>query len=141
MTDDMTRPAPQIWHSLRYRDAPAALQYLTSVLGFRLVVAHRNPDDESIVEHAQLQWPEGGGIMIGSHRDSPTWPMQPGYGACYVVTDRAAEVYARVRGAAGFTVLQELSSDEYDADGGSSFGVRDPEGNLWSFGSYRGEPG
>lgn len=141
MTDDATRPAPQIWHSLRYHDAPAALEYLTSVLGFRLVVAYRSPDDDTVVEHAQLHWPEGGGIMMGSHRDSPTWPMQPGCGAAYVVTDRAAEVYERVRGAAGFELLQELSVDEYDAGGGSSFGVRDPEGNLWSFGSYRGEPG
>lgn len=141
MTDEPQRPDPQIWHSLRYRDAPAALDYLTSVLGFRLVVAYRNPDDDTIVEHAQLRWPEGGGIMIGSHRESPTWPMQPGYGAAYVVTDRAGEVYERVRAAAGFEVLQELSTDEYDTGGGSSFGVRDPEGNLWSFGSYRGEAG
>lgn len=141
MTDDAHRPAPQIWHSLRYRDAPAALDYLTSVLGFRLVVAYRDADDESIVEHAQLRWPEGGGIMIGSHRDSPAWPVQPGYGAAYVVTDRAAEIYERVRLAPGFQVLQELSTDEYDTGGGASCGVRDPEGNLWSFGTYRGEPG
>ncbi|WP_111767415.1 VOC family protein [Nakamurella deserti] len=140
-TTDDARPAPQIWPGLRYRDAPAALEYLTGVLGFRLVAAYRSADDDRIVEHAQLNWPEGGGIMIGSHRDSPEWPAQPGTGTNYVVTGHAAEIAERVRRAPGFEVLTELADDPYDAGGGASIGVRDPEGNLWSFGTYRGEPG
>jgi uncharacterized glyoxalase superfamily protein PhnB len=39
--------------------------------------------------------------------------------------------------AAGATVLRELHETDY---GSRDFAVRDPEGNLWSFGTYRGEP-
>ena len=135
------RPAPQVWPGLRYRDAPAALDQLVRVFGFRIVAEFRSPTDDRVVEHAQLRWPEGGGIMLGSHREGTDWPVQPGTGSTYVVTDHAGDIVERVRREPGYEVLQELSADPYDADGGSSFGVRDPEGNLWSFGSYRGEPG
>ena len=46
------------------------------------------------------------------------------------------ELYARAT-AAGAEVLAPL----YDTDYGSrDFAVRDPEGNRWSFGTYRGHP-
>jgi len=34
-------------------------------------------------------------------------------------------------------VHMELNDTDY---GSREFSVRDPEGNLWSFGTYRGEP-
>jgi uncharacterized glyoxalase superfamily protein PhnB len=39
--------------------------------------------------------------------------------------------------AAGAEVLQPLHDTDY---GSRDFAVRDPEGNRWSFGTYRGEP-
>jgi hypothetical protein len=35
---------------------------------------------DDTVHHAQLSWPLGGGIMLGSARDTPDdpWPVQPG---------------------------------------------------------------
>ncbi|MFD5397144.1 VOC family protein [Streptomyces sp. NPDC127097] len=54
----------------------------------------------------------------------------------WVRTDRPDEVCARAR-AAGAEIIEELSDTDY---GSREFGVRDPEGNLWSFGTYRGEP-
>jgi uncharacterized glyoxalase superfamily protein PhnB len=39
--------------------------------------------------------------------------------------------------AAGAQVIQELTDTGYGSRG---FAVRDPEGNRWSFGTYRGEP-
>jgi uncharacterized glyoxalase superfamily protein PhnB len=38
--------------------------------------------------------------------------------------------------AAGAEVVRELRYEDY---GSLGFTVRDPEGNLWSFGTYRGE--
>ena len=136
------RPQPQVWHSLRYRDAPAAIEFLTSVLGFELTVRYDGSDDPSIVEHAQLRWPEGdSGIMVGSDRESPQWPALAGHGAAYLSTTRVEEIWARVAEAAGFAVTQELHDDDYGPDVSSrSFAVRDPEGNLWSVGEYAGEP-
>jgi uncharacterized glyoxalase superfamily protein PhnB len=141
MTTSATqRPAPMVWHSLRYNDAPAAIDFLTNVFGFELVVSYRNPEDDSIVDHAQLHWPEGGGIMLGSQRQSSEWPASTGHAAAYIVTDHAADIYQRVK-QAGFQLLQELKVDEYDENTDSqSFSAVDPEGNMWSFGAYRGEP-
>ena len=39
--------------------------------------------------------------------------------------------------AAGAEITRELNAPPY---GGLEFGLKDPEGNGWSFGSYRGEP-
>jgi uncharacterized glyoxalase superfamily protein PhnB len=39
--------------------------------------------------------------------------------------------------AAGAEVVQPLHDTDY---GSRDFAVRDPEGNLWSFGTYPGEP-
>ena len=39
--------------------------------------------------------------------------------------------------AAGATVVQELHDTDY---GSRDFAARDPEGNHWSFGTYRGHP-
>jgi uncharacterized glyoxalase superfamily protein PhnB len=129
-----------VWPSLRYHDAPAAIEFLTTIFGFELVVSYSNTDDQSIIEHAQLRWPEGGGLMLGSQRESAAWPATAGHGATHVVTDRVAEVYERVR-QAGFRLLQELKDDDYYEDSDTqTFSTVDPEGNIWSFGSYRGEP-
>ncbi len=38
--------------------------------------------------------------------------------------------------AAGAEVVRGLEDEDYGSRG---FSVRDPEGNLWSFGTYRGE--
>lgn len=95
--------------------------------------------DGDLVHHAQLTWPPGGGIMLGSVRgpgSDEEWPQRPGHFAAYVVTGEPDALFARAT-AAGATVLLELHETDY---GSRDFAVRDPEGNLWSFGTYRGEP-
>ena len=52
----------------------------------------------------------------------------------YVVTDEPDALYER-RMAAGAELVQGLRDEEYGSRG---FSVRDPEGNIWSFGTYRG---
>ncbi|MFE1170818.1 VOC family protein [Streptomyces sp. NPDC058773] len=60
----------------------------------------------------------------------------PGTFGGYAVTGRPDELCARAR-AAGAEIIKELTDTDY---GSREFGVRDPEGNLWWFGTYRGEP-
>ena len=61
--------------------------------------------------------------------------MPETFGA-YVVTDDPDALCARIKAANG-----DITQDLEDADYGSrGFTMRDPEGNLWSFGTYRGEP-
>ena len=130
-TSDRT-PAPTVWPAFQADDAPALIDFLVDVVGFRRTAVYTDGD---LVAHAQLDWPEGGGVMLGSRRDSS--PVHPGLASVYVVTDHVDEVLARVQDAPGVTVTRELEDTDY---GSHEFGMTDPEGNFWSFGTYRGEP-
>jgi len=131
------RPWPTIWPALNYRDAEAAIRFLVDVLGLVEVAAHRDPEDEHVVVHAELRWPEGGGVMLGSagRADSEFSQMPTGAVSVYVVSDDVRAVHARCRDAA-VSFVRELREEDY---GSLGFSVRDPEGNVWSFGTYRGE--
>src|SRR3954463_8331136 len=85
MTDDKT-PPPQVWPSLRARDARGLIRFLVEAFGFEETVVYGEGD---VVEQAQLSWPLRGGIMLRSVRDVPRdpWPVPPGSTGCYVVTD------------------------------------------------------
>ena len=128
-----TTPQPQVWPSLRARDARALIRFLTEAFGFEETVVY---GDGEMVEHAQLSWPEGGGIMLGSVREGQASATDPGAFGAYVVTGQPDALYARAKAAGA-----EITAEPYDTDYGSrDFAVRDPEGNRWTFGTYRGEP-
>jgi uncharacterized glyoxalase superfamily protein PhnB len=130
-----TTPAPQVWPSLRATDARKLIAFLVEAFGFVEVVVYGEGDR---VDHAELAWPLGGGIMLGSAREdgSTGWDPTPGTAALYAVTDDPDALYAQAV-KAGAQVIRELNDTDY---GSREFAVRDPEGNLWSFGTYRGEP-
>ena len=136
MTEE-NQPArpPSVWPAFRAHDAAALIDFLVDVVGFRRTAVYADGDDPTRVAHAQLDWPEGGAIMLGSHRDDDG--PQPGTAALYVVTDEVEAVHDRVRPAPGVRITRALNDPGY---GGREFSMRDPEGNHWSFGSYRGEP-
>lgn len=64
-----TTPAPQVWPTLRARDARGLIRFLVEAFGFEETVVFGEGER---VEHAQLSWPEGGGIMLGSVRGPRT---------------------------------------------------------------------
>jgi uncharacterized glyoxalase superfamily protein PhnB len=125
-----------VWPALRYDDAPGALRFLIGVLGFReaLVV----PDDAGDITHAELRWPEGGAVMLGStkHGEGAHSQIRPGANSVYVVSDHVDEIHERCR-AAGADIVSELEDTDY---GSHTFTVADAEGNLWTIGTYRGAP-
>ena len=121
-----------LWHSLTFTDVEAMIRWLEAV-GFVEHAVHRDEAGPAQVVHAEYLWPAGGGIMFGSHRPSPDWPGRPGTAAAYLVTDDPDGVHARAV-AADATSLHEPRDEDY---GGRGAAVVDPEGNLWSFGSYR----
>ncbi len=130
-------PPPTVWPTLRARDARALIRFLVDAFGFSETAVY---GDGEAVHHAELAWPLGGGIMLGSARDSADdsaadlCSVQPGWGSCYVVTDDPDGLHARAV-AAGAEITRPLNETDY---GSREFAARDPEGNRWSFGTYRG---
>jgi uncharacterized glyoxalase superfamily protein PhnB len=126
-------PAPQVWPSLQANDAPALIEFYANTFGFLKTAVYADGDQ---VAHAQLDWPEGGGIMLGSYKPNAEWSRKPGTFSAYVVTDHVDELFDKVS-ASGATITRGLAEQDY---GSREFACTDPEGNLWSFGTYRGEP-
>jgi uncharacterized glyoxalase superfamily protein PhnB len=75
--------------------------------------------------------------MLGTadRPDSEFSQMPTGCASVYVVTDEPRAVHDRCI-AQGLTFVRELREEDY---GSLGFSVRDLEGNVWSFGTYRGE--
>jgi uncharacterized glyoxalase superfamily protein PhnB len=134
--DQTTRAGrPNIFPALRYRDAPAAIAWLGAACGFaeRLVV----PGPDGTIGHAELGLGPGT-VMLGTAGDDELGPDAPrDSGAAsvglYVYVDDVDAHHARAV-AAGAEVARALEDTDY---GSREYTVRDPEGHLWSFGTYR----
>jgi uncharacterized glyoxalase superfamily protein PhnB len=129
---------PTVIPFLRYQNARAAIEWLGRAFGFEKQAVHPGPD--GTIAHAQLTLGTGM-IMLSSLRDDELGMKSPrDLGAVnqgiYVVLDEVDRHYARAK-AAGAEIVRELQDEDY---GGRDYCARDPEGNLWSFGTYRPEP-
>ncbi len=126
-----------IWAGAFYADALGAIRFLVDVFGFeeQLVVTG---DDGATVVHSQLRWPEGGVVQAGTYDPDNVFTHAPGAQALYVVTADPEAVWERCQ-AAGIEVIREPEAPDHDPEG-MGFTVRDPEGNIWSFGTYGLDP-
>ncbi len=122
--------------SFRYDDAPGMIDFLCDAFGFErnLVV----PDGDGGVAHAQLTL-GGGMIMLGSAREDEFGALMVTAKAAGVITSSPYVVVpdvdahcARAR-AAGAEIVMAPADQDY---GGRLYAARDPEGQLWNFGSY-----
>jgi uncharacterized glyoxalase superfamily protein PhnB len=114
--------------SLRYRDAPAAIAWLKEAFGFEENMVVPNPD--GTIAHCQLTYGDGM-VMLGSARDD-AFGDHVGQSWAYVVVADADAHHARAV-AAGAEIVRPLEDQDY---GSRDYSARDPEGNLWSFGTY-----
>ncbi len=123
--------------SLRYRNAPAAIDWLCQTFGFERQLVVPGPD--GTIVHAQLRFGNGM-IMLGSVLDTEFGRLikQPdeiaGYEtqASYLVVNDADVVYARAK-AAGAEIVLDIKDEDY---GGRGFSCRDLERHLWNVGTY-----
>ena len=118
---------------LHYRDPEKALGFLTEAFGFREQAVHNGPDGE--IAYVELEF---GGCYFGfgvtaSHSDSP---FDLGPTAVYVALDDPDAHHDRAV-AAGTEIVMGLTDQEY---GSCDYAARDPEGNVWCFGTYRPGP-
>jgi uncharacterized glyoxalase superfamily protein PhnB len=70
--------------------------------------------------------------MLGTVKDDG-YARQVGQGSIYMAVDDTEAHYQRAR-AAGAEIITELHDTDY---GSRDYAARDPEGNVWSFGTYR----
>jgi uncharacterized glyoxalase superfamily protein PhnB len=127
-----------IWPILAYKDGRAAIRFLVDAFGFEEWAVFADENDESVIHHSELKWPRGGGVMVvtAAGGNEPFSNLSTGTGNVYVVTDDPAALYKRAT-AAGAEIAREMREEDYGSRG---FTARDLEGNLWSFGTYAGEP-
>lgn len=131
----MTRLIP----ILRYRDPAAAIAWLTMALGF---TRHFVAEEAGRIAHAQMRLGDSL-VMLGPDQADDRYGMHSplalnGTNQCvYVALESdidAAHDRALAAGA-------EIVTAPYDTPYGSrEFSCRDPEGHVWSIGSYAGEP-
>ncbi|MGH8487578.1 MAG: VOC family protein [Gammaproteobacteria bacterium] len=124
---------------LRYRNAPAAIEWLCAAFGFEKQAVY--PNEDGTIAHAQLTFGNGM-IMLGSVLDKETeWGRlikQPDEieGAetqsAYVIVADADALYARAK-ATGAKIVVDIKDEDY---GGRGFSCYDLEGHLWNFGTY-----
>jgi uncharacterized glyoxalase superfamily protein PhnB len=113
--------------TLRYDDAKAAIDFLVNAFGFER--HHITENDDGTVAHAELT--HGSGIvMLGTARGDDRFAT--GRAVTYVVVDDPDAVHDQAK-AAGAPIVQELTDQDY---GSREFAAKDPEGNVWSFGTY-----
>jgi uncharacterized glyoxalase superfamily protein PhnB len=122
---------------MRYRNAAAAIEWLCNVLGFARHAVYAGADGS--IQHAELTL-GGGMIMLGSIRDNEfgrhmKQPDEIGGAETrseYLIVSDADEVYRRVK-TAGAEIVIDIKDEGY---GGRGFTCRDPEGRIWSVGTY-----
>ncbi len=129
----MADVAPTLYPSMRYRDAPAAIEFLKDAFGFREREVIANED--GTIAHAELSY--GPSIlMLGSDRDDPPYGRRAGQGWLYVAVDDP-DAHCRQARASGAEIIVDLHDTDY---GSRDYSARDPEQNFWSFGTYRPAP-
>jgi uncharacterized glyoxalase superfamily protein PhnB len=122
-----------IYPVLKYDDAHAAIDFLGRAFGFERHAVHDG--ENGGVAHAELRLGDEY-VMLGSTGEGDDrFNQGAGRYSLYVVVDDLDAHHARAT-EAGATIERELEDTDY---GSREYTARDPEGNLWSFGTYRPE--
>jgi uncharacterized glyoxalase superfamily protein PhnB len=127
-----------IFPILRYNDARGAIQSLCATFGF--VELFSVPESGPFVRHAQLKLGTNI-IMVGSVRPDERMASPQVLGAatqalCVYVDDLDAHFHRALSAGA------EITSPPGDTGFGSrDYHARDPEGHLWTFGTYLPDAG
>jgi len=134
MAETKTRIAtPAIIPIVQFRHGTRSIDWLCEAFGFERSAVYA--DDDGRVHHAELRL--GQALIMGGSEsgegDYKRLAHPAGQAMLYVALDGGlVDHLARAR-AAGAEIVMELTEKEY---GGADYTARDPEGNLWTFGTY-----
>jgi uncharacterized glyoxalase superfamily protein PhnB len=122
--------------ALQYQDARAAIDFLCTAFGFEKKAVYEG--EGGAIAHAELTLGNGM-IMLGSVNQSEygkllVRPRDAGgvTMSTYAIVDDVDAHYARAK-AAGAVITREPVTQDY---GGRDYTAKDPEGNVWTFGTY-----
>ena len=123
---------PNIFPALRYSEGNAAIEWFKA-MGFDELMVVRGPGGRIV--HAEMKL--GAGVVHVGEKGVAEGHEEvdaAGFGVAVYVEDVDAH-YERAKSAGA-----EIAEPPYDTDyGARMYSVRDPEGNLWTFGNYRPE--
>jgi uncharacterized glyoxalase superfamily protein PhnB len=138
MTTSAKNSKSTVIPGLRYRNAMEMIEWLCRAFGFEKQAVYAGPD--GVVMHSQLTF--GNGMMMVASVISGTpvskllkQPDEIGGAETqspYLVVSDIDTIYASAK-IAGATMVIDLAAKEH---GGKSFTCSDPEGHVWSVGTY-----
>jgi len=113
---------------VHFRDLAAGAQFLVEAFGFEEREASKGPDGELVYVELAL---DGASLGVGSTEEGSMFDLGPT--GVYVALDEVDTMHARAV-ASGAEILMPPTDQDY---GSRDFVAKDPEGNLWCFGTYR----
>jgi uncharacterized glyoxalase superfamily protein PhnB len=128
MAGDARTRVPRIYPIVRYDDAHAGMRFLSEAFGFAVDEVH---EQDGLVAHALVGF--GDDLVMVSSRRPGGDPFDLGALCLYVAVDDPDAHHDRAK-AAGAEILMDLTDQDY---GSRDYAARDPEGNVWCFGTYR----
>ena len=123
---------PSIWASVVSDHAQAIHDWLLA-LGFTEDLMIPGERDGAI-HHCQLDWPDGGRVLLSSTDERPT-ACRPGTSSLHVVTSDPDAVLERALTIGATVVHPIVDQTDYPS---RDFTVADPDGNHWTFATLAG---
>ncbi|MGH9318442.1 MAG: VOC family protein [Vicinamibacteria bacterium] len=129
---------PTLTPSLVYDDAREGIRWLTEVLGFRAATVYDAPDGS--VAFAELVW-RTGVVFVSSRPPADNSWAKVGIASIALAAEDAETVdrlYQRAV-AAGADIIRPVHDARTPAfpEGSHQFDLRDPEGGLWTVGTFQ----
>lgn len=123
---------PGIWASVVSENAVELRDWLLAI-GFTedLLIPG---ESEGAIHHCQLDWPEGGRVLLSSTGERST-PCRPGTSSLHVVCSDPDAVMVRARELGAVVVHPLVDQSDYPS---RDFTIEDPDGNHWTFATFAG---
>jgi uncharacterized glyoxalase superfamily protein PhnB len=124
-----------IYPVLKYSDAPAAIDFLERAFGFQRHAVHEG--EAGAIVHGELRFGDQVVMVSSAGAGNPVYDQGLGRTTVYIAVDEVDTLHDTAK-AAGAEIVLAPTDQDY---GSRDFSARDPEGNIWSFGTYRPELG
>ena len=124
-----------IYPVLKYSAAHTAIDFLERTFGFQRHAMHEGESGE--IAHGELRFGDQVAMVSSAGAGDPVCDEGLGHTTVYVAVDEVDPLHERAK-AAGAEIVMAPTDQDY---GSRDFSARDPEGKLWSFGTYRPELG